>query len=238
MRIFVLLLIAPVGLLGSDSRGLRPRPAPADYPAHEASQEVTVAAAVLTPNQVKATFSTDLKDYLVIEVGVYPAAGQTLDIIRTDFAIRAGTQGELVRAANPEAIAASNQRKSNPPPSRPSDVTIYPTATIGYESGTWTDPTTGQRRHAGGVYTDTGVGVAVGDPGYPQPPRPGSTDRDRDVMSQELTDRMLPEGNTAMPIAGYLYFRLPAKVRTSALELQYFAPAGKVRVLLPAVKTR
>jgi len=97
---------------------------------------------------------------------------------------------------------------------------------------------TGQRRHASGVYTETGVGVGVGDPGYPQPPRPGSTDRDREVMGQELTDKMLPEGQTANPIAGYLYFRLPAKARTSALELQYFAAAGKVRVLLPPVKTK
>jgi hypothetical protein len=238
VRALAAYLIVGVGLWGSDSRGLRPRPTPADYPAYEAGADATVAAAVLTPGQVKAAFSTELKEYLVLEVGVFPAAGQPLDLLRGDFAIRAGARGELVRAANPAAIAASNQRKASPPPSSGRDVTLYPTASVGYESGTWTDPATGQRRHAGGVYTDTGVGVAVGDPGYPQPPRPGSTDRDREVMNQELADKMLPEGKTADPVGGYLYFRLPAKARTSALELQYFAAGGKVRVLLPAVKTK
>ena len=238
MKTLAMLLIASVGLLGSDPRGLRPRPAPADYPSHEAGGSVTVAAAVLTPDQVKGAFSTDLSQYLVIEVGLYPAAGQTLDIVRGDFAIRAGAKGELVRAANPDAIAASNQRKNSPRPSKGSDVTLYPSASVGYESGSWTDPVTGQRRHASGVYTETGVGVGVGDPGYPQPPRPGSTDRDREVMGQELADKMLPEGKTGDPIAGYLYFQLPAKVRTSALELQYFAAGGKMRVLLPPLKTK
>ena len=236
MKQFAILLAASAVALATDPRGLKPRSGPADYPAHETGTDVTIGAAVLTPAQVKSTFATDLSGYLVLEVGVYPGAGQAVDVSIGDFAVRVGSEGEIVRAANPQAIAASNQRKKAPKPSRASDVTLYPSATIGYESGTYTDPASGQRRRAGGVYTDAGVGVGIGDQG-PQMPRPGSTDRDRDVMNQELTDKMLPDGKTSDPVAGYVYFRLPAKARTSALELQYFAAGGKVRVLLPAVRT-
>lgn len=225
-----ILLALPLAAFATGPGGLKPRPAPGDYPAHETAGGVTIAAAVLTPEQVKSAFSTDLTQYVVIEVGVYPGSGQTLELSSADFALRIGAQGEIERAANPRAIAASNQRKNTPKPSRASDVTIYPTANIGYESGGY-DPITGRRR--GGVYTDTGVGVGIGDQG-PQPPRPGSTDRDRAVMDQELADKTLPDVKTSDPVAGYLYFRLSPKTRTSALELQYLAAGGRVRVLLPA----
>jgi len=188
----------------------------------------------LTPDQVKGTFATDLKQYLVIEVGVYPEAGHTIDLSASDFALRVGAQGDIVRAANPGAMAAANQRKHMPPPSRRSDVTLYPSATVGVATGT--DPVTGRRAH--GVYTDTGVGIGIGDQGMPAPPPPGSTDRDRDVMNQELADKTLPDGKTTEPVAGYVYFRLPPKARGSALELQYFGANGKLRVPLPALKIK
>lgn len=235
MKNLIILLAASTLALATDPRSLKPRPSPTDYPAHETANGLTIGAAALSPSQVKSAFSTDLHEYLVIEVAVYPEPGQPLDIITPDFALRVGVQGEMVRAANPHAIAASNQRKNAPKPGRASDVTIYPSATIGYESGRGYDPVTGRNRR-GGVYTETGVGVGIGDQGGAYPPRPGSTDRDRDVMGQELTDKMLPEGRTTDPIAGYLYFRLPAKTRTSALELQYFTAGGKVRVLLQVTR--
>jgi hypothetical protein len=235
MKAVNILIAASTIALATDPRGLKPRPTPADYPAHETSNGLTIGAAALPPSQVKSTFSTDLREYLVLEVAMYPEPGQPLEVFTPDFALRIGAQGELLRAANPHAIAASNQRKNSPKPSHPGDVTIYPSATIGYESGRGYDPVTGRQR-TGGVYTETGVGVGIGDQGGVQAPRPGSTDRDRDVMGQELTDKMLPEGRTTDPVAGYLYFRLPARARTSALELQYFAAGGKVRVLLPALR--
>ncbi len=57
-------------------------------------------------------------------------------------------------------------------------------------------------------------------------------------MNQELTDKTIPDGKTTEPVAGYVYFRLPAKARTSALELQYFGANGRLRVPLPAVKLK
>ncbi|MBS1877300.1 MAG: hypothetical protein JSU00_29080 [Acidobacteria bacterium] len=231
----VLFMALPALLFASDPGGLRPRSSPGDYPASETGKVVAIGAAVLTPDQAKAAFSTDLREYVVVEVGLFPEAGQVVDVSAMDFALRVGARGELVRAANPRAIAASNQRKANPPPSRASDITVYPTATVGYESGDVYDPATGRRR-GGGWYGGTGVAVATGDPGYPQPPRPAGTDRDREVMNQELADKTLPETTTNQPISGYLYFRIAPKMRTSALELQYLGKDDRVRVLLPALK--
>jgi hypothetical protein len=221
-------------VLGADTRGLKPRPAAADYAVQETHGDLTLGAAVLTPDEVKSALSTDLKQYIVLEVGVYPAAGKTIELNPHDFALRAGEQGNIVRAAAPQAIAASNQRKNSPAPRQGSgrDVTLYPTATVGVANGP--DPVTGRNRT--GVYTGAGVGVGVGGnngPAYPDPPRPGSTDRDREVMQQELADMMLPEGQFTAPVSGYLYFPIPQKARTAALELQYFGAGGKVRVALP-----
>lgn len=227
--------LALVGLACASDRGIRPRAGVSDYPANEAGKVVAIGAAVLTPDQAKAAFSTDLREYLVLEVGVFPQAGAAIDVSSSDFALRVGAHGEVVRAANPRAMATSNQRKDNPPPSSGRDITVYPTATIGYESGDVFDPVTGRRR-SGGWYGGSGVGVGVGDSGYPQPPRPGGTDRDREVMHEELSDKTLPETTTTGPLSGYLYFRLPAKARNSALELQYLGKDEKVRVLLPAIK--
>lgn len=221
-------------VFAADRGGVRPRTNANDYPAHETARDVSVAAAVISPDQAKSLFSTDLSQYVVLEVGLFPAANQTIDVNSGDFSLRVGAQGDIVRAANPHAMAAANQRKNSPPPARGRDITLYPTATVGVATGP--DPVTGQRRR--GVYTETGVGVGIGDPGYPQPPRPGSTDRDREVMNQELSDKMLPDGPSDAPVAGYLYFRIPPKARTSALELQYTAPSGRVRVLLPSARAK
>jgi hypothetical protein len=237
MKFAFILAAAAVSMFAAD-RGLKPRPGPADYPAHDAANEVTVAAAILNPDQVKATFSTELKDYLVLEVGVYPGTGKTLDLNTADFVLRAGDRGDLIRAANPRAIAASNQRKNQPQAtSGGRDITLYPTATVGVASGR--DPWTGRRNT--GVYSGAGVGVGVGGSGGPMgpdPPRPASTDQDREVMREELTDQMLPDGATTAPVAGYLYFPMPAKARTAALELHYYGQSDKVRVSLPPLPKR
>jgi hypothetical protein len=235
MKTLASALVFATLVVASDSNGLKARPGPADYPAHESVPEVTIAAAVLTPDQAKSQFATDMREYLVIEVGVYPADGKSLDISTGDFALRAGGRGDIVRAANPRAIAAASQRKNAPQTSNPSDITLYPTATVGVGSGR--DPITGRR--STGVYTGAGVGVGIGGSGMPpDPPGPASTDRDREVMQLELSDKMLPEGKTSAPVAGYLYFPLPAKAKSAGLELHYYAPSGKVRVMLPPVARR
>ena len=59
-------------LLAEGVAGIRPRDSSADYPAHETTGGVTVAAVVVPPDTVRKIFATDLNrsGYLVAEVAV------------------------------------------------------------------------------------------------------------------------------------------------------------------------
>lgn len=222
-------------LLADGGAGIRPRGSAADYPVHETAGAVTVGAAIVPPDQVRKAFATDLNGggYIVIEVAVYPEEGKEIHLLPDDFLLRAGANSETVRPASGRAIASILQKKNTPQPPKPGDVTVYPTATIGCESGT--DPWTGTRRS--GVYTGAGVGVGVGSAGAPPAPGPAATDRDRATMQQELEDKALPEGKTTAAVAGYLYFPKPAgKAKNAVYELTYYGTTRQIKLPLPAPK--
>jgi hypothetical protein len=201
--------------------GTRPRASSFDYRTQATSGDVTIGAEIIPPAQVRNLFATDLSKYVVVEVAVYPKDATTANLQKLDFALKVGS--DVVRAANPAAIAKTRQQASTPRPSSPSDINVYPTAEIGYESGPY---------HRG-VYTATGVGVAVGGPPAPPgyPPAPASTGADRDVMRQELADNELPEGATSKPVAGYLYFPVSSK-KKATYDLEFYGPDGKIRLML------
>ena len=229
------LLAGLAGILLAQASGIRPRGGAADYPAHEGSGTVNVAAALVPPDQVRKLFATDLNSggYVVFEVALYPAAGQEISVSADDFMLRASSNSETVRAARGRAIAGVLQQKNTPKPAKASDINVYPSATVGYETGT--DPVTGARRH--GVYTGAGVGVGVGNPGVPPPPGPAATNRDRATMEQELEDKALPEGKTTAPVAGYLYFPKPSgKDKNTAYELTFYGSARQITLRVPIVK--
>jgi len=113
----------------------------------------------------------------------------------------------------------------------PSRVQVHGSETIGYESATY-----GGRR-AGGVYTESTVGVGVGEPPMPAPapPPPHSGKKDTDALSVQvdLENQALPEGRFSQPVAGYLYF--PATPKKSSLEITWYGPNGQVRLPLTNV---
>jgi len=220
MKLFAIAAVIPLCFAGT-----RPRPNSTDYRAHETAGDVTVAAEILPPNQVRNLFSTDLSKYVVVEVAVYPKDGTTVEVGKIDFALKVGS-GEVVRAANPAAIARTRQQASTPRPTKASDVNVYTTVGVGYENGS---DRNGVNRK--GVYTETGVAVAVGQPPYPSPPGPASSDQDRRTMQMELEDNALPEGPASKAVAGYLYFPVSTK-KTVTYDLEYYTPQGRVRLIL------
>ena len=229
-----LILSTAAFLFANDGRGIRPRASSADYPVQEKTRGGTIAAAVVSPDHVQKLFATDLNraGYFVIEVAIYPEAGREIAVSSDDFMLRIGGDPTTVRPASPLTIAGVLHHKNTPPAPRASDVTLYPTAEIGYESGGY-DPLTGRRRSSG-VYTGAGVGVGVGGAGGPVDPRPASTDRDRNTMQQELEDKALPEGMTTRAVAGYLYFPKPAgKVKNALFNITYYGADGQVHLAIP-----
>jgi len=205
----------------ADPPGVKPKLAASDYPSHAAADSAGIGARLLTPAQVRASFSTDLnRAYLVVEIAVYPKDGTQLDLGPGDFMLRVAGTDISARPAAPRTVASVLQKSA----ARDRDIALYPTAGVGYESGGGYDPVYGGRR--GGWSTSTGVGVGVGSP------RPASTDADRKTMELELGDQQLPEKMIAAPVAGYLYFPLEERKKGTKYVLEYQGGAGKANLPL------
>ena len=204
--------------------GLRPRGSANDYPVHVTQNGITVAAAVVTPAQVRKIFATDLNSggYVVVEVALYPEPGRQVDLTAGDFMLGVVSESSTVRPLSARTIAGALTRK-NSPQQRTTDVA----ATVGYESGT--DPYTGRR--VNGVYT--GVGVANAPQGTLGPPVQSP---DPWYMEQELQDRSLPEAKIMQPVAGYLYFPKLKKSKNAAYQLTYYGTNPKLTLVVPPAK--
>jgi hypothetical protein len=227
MRRLVWFALLAYFLLAKGVAGIRPRDSSADYPVHETNGGVTVAAALVPPDQVRKIFSTDLNrgGYIVAEVAVYPETGRAVDLSSGDFLFRMDSQ--TLRPVAGSAIATI-LATHEPNPLQPDDVTVVATANIG--RATVNDPATGQRGRA--VYKETGVGVGVGRSG--RPPDPAAADRDRAAIQQELEDKSLPEGKVISSVAGYLYFPRPrGKAKNAAVELIYYGATNQLKLRFP-----
>ena len=244
MRKVILVSLVAGALFAQAERGIRPRPSASDYPAHQNGASVTVAAAMLSPEQTRKQFAVDLNrlGYVVIEVALYPDPSKNVEVAARDFMLRISPEGTTLRPVSASTIAAQLHKKepaasSTTVPNSP--VQVATGATIGYESG-GVYPN-GQRR-PGGVYTATGVGVGVGGPGQrpddprgTPPPRPSSQGKDADSLSVQvdLENQALPEGKIDQPVAGYLYFTKPVMKKKSSVDLTWYGPGEQVKVPLP-----
>lgn len=196
------------------------------YPAHAEQDSVSMGAVLLTSQQARSNFVSDLnRCCLVVEFALYPQKGRPVDVSWNDFSLRTIGAEAATKAASAKVISASLQKKA----ASNRDVVVSPSVGIGYESGPVYDPMTGQSRHGGGVYTQSGVGVGIGSPGG----QGGDTDADRKVMEGELDEKGLPEGAAETPVAGYLYFPLSKKTKNARYELEYMLNGNKVVLRLP-----
>ncbi|HEY6252214.1 MAG TPA: hypothetical protein VI685_19845 [Candidatus Angelobacter sp.] len=222
-------LLCAVSVYADAPRGTVPRAAADKYPVHAVRDSVSLGAVLLTAEQARKVFASDVdRCCLVVEVAVYPQNGSPIKVSWNDFVLRVSSTDIATKPSSPEVLAAKLQKQSAPPSTSGHDVVVYPSTSVGYESGGY-DPVTGQRR-PGGVVTSTGVGVGIGGS---QPPTPGSTDRDRRTMELELSEKGLPEGNVSAPVSGYLYFALPEKKDKKAThQLEYTLNGERVVLAL------
>lgn len=227
MKLRVLLaacLICGMSVFADAPKGTVPRAGADSYPAHAVRDGIGIGAVLLTPEQARKVFASDVdRCCRVVEVAFYPQKDSPVKVSMNDFVLRLSGTDIATKPSTAEVLAARLQKKAAPP-SGGHDVVLYPTAGVGYESG-GIDPVTGQRR-GGGVVTSTGVGVGIGGS---QPPAAGSTDRDRRTMELELSEKALPEGSASAPVSGYLYFSLPSsKDKKSTHQLEYMLNGEKV----------
>jgi hypothetical protein len=208
---------------GATSKGVTPRASAARYAAHAELGGVTVGATMLTPDEVRQIFITDLNRCCVVfEIALYPEEGKTPEIARQDFTFRVEGTNIAAKSSSPKLLALTLQLTSRSEP----DYTPHGSVGVTYGSGGY-DPTTGQPRGRGvGTSAEVGVGAGGSDT---QP-----TETDRQFMELELTKKSLPEGRIAAPVAGYLYFPLTKKNKKKAARQLEFTLAGqKVALTLP-----
>lgn len=231
-RCLALTAILVLSLSAQTPRGTVPRATAQRYPAHAEQSGVGIGVTLLTSSEIHNAFASDVnKCCIVVEVALYPPKDSTMAVSLNDFVLRVTGTETAARPSGAKVLAAKLQKKAEPPQGR--DVTISPTVGVGYDSGGYYDPATGQRR-GGGVYTSTGVGVGVGG----SRPQPGSRDVDRSTMELELSEKGLPEGEAAAPVSGYLYFALPpakdkSKDKATTHQLEYNLYGNKVVLNLP-----
>jgi hypothetical protein len=156
--------------------------------------------------------------------GYFPDKDHPANISLGDFSLRVVSAKNAVPPSRAKLVASSLQQKAG----SDRDVTVSPAVGVGYETGTYTDPSTGTRQHSSGVYASTNVGVGIGSSGD----QPGSTEADRKTMELELGEKGLREGTASAPVAGHLYFSM-AKKKNAQYQLEYTVDGKKVVLPLP-----
>jgi hypothetical protein len=227
-------------ILSAGSPGVRPRAAATDYPAHQSTANFTIGAALIPRGEVKKIFATDLNGggYVVVEVGVFPSQGRDADFSPGDFMLLTDTGKVAARPVDADAVAGAIGRDHEPSPRKQSD--IYTSTGVSIDRIPTVDPVTGRRTNTTVVGTQEGVGVGAppancrfsncdGSPPYPVP----GAAPNRGAMEQELWEKSLPDGKTAVAVAGYLYFPKPSgKTKNGTWELMMDGPDGRVKLML------
>jgi hypothetical protein len=224
-------LVASIaGMLSAGSPGVRPRASVADYPAHQATAAFTVGSALIPPSDVKKIFAADLNGagYIVVEAGVFPSPGQDIDLSPTDFTLLTDAGKVSTRPVDSDAAAAVIDRRHRSP-SASSDVGVYTTGGVAISRGSAVDPVTSRRVNGTAVDVEGGVGVGTPPAKYPAP----ANGPNLSAMEQELWAKSLPDGKTAVAVAGYLYFPKPSGRTGGTWELTMDGAAGRVKITLP-----
>lgn len=224
----VVLTAAVAALASASDAGTPPRPSSADYPVSRPAKSATIAAVLVTPDQVKRIFPAEVnKKYVIVEVAIYPETGKAVDIKSLDFGLKFGP--DVVRyPATPQDIAAAWRQKSDPP-SLSSPVNV--TAESGVAYGTGTDPNTGQRTHGWSTYES--VGVSTGKPSDAPPPPPGYDPNVIEAVARESAtggpDQRCRSGVSVLPPAREEAQRRRARTAIFEGRLVCHTPfAGKV----------
>ncbi|HEY3835815.1 MAG TPA: hypothetical protein VGL72_04560 [Bryobacteraceae bacterium] len=223
MRLIPLLLSA--ALVAFAGNGVPPRASASDYQVHQATKNGILAASIIPSKQIEKMFSADIaKQYIVLEVALFPLNAQSFDVDWFDFGLKVGDTVAYVEKPRDVATPWPEKKTS---PDKP--VTVITDAGVVYSRSN--DPVYG-RRSGWGTYE--GVGV-TNDPRAAQPPMPRQGP-DPQLVEQRVLDMMLPQGLADHPIAGYLFFPQYnlRKAKTGEKQLQWSKNDASAVLRLPA----
>jgi hypothetical protein len=211
--------------------GTTTRPGPSDYDAHAKVAGAEIAASRMSAAEVTKLFSAAVaRNFVVIEVAVFPEAGRTFDVQILDFDLKPGS-GDRLYALTPEEVAWHGKKQPNTSSApRGLDPNIRVIGEAGIAVGSRTDPSTGRQVHGVGTYESVGV------TNMPQPTAPRSQPSGTDTYAIEgkLRGWELQEGPAVRPISGYLYFPASKKDKNLPLTLEYSRSGERAVLGLPA----
>jgi hypothetical protein len=210
-----------VSLALAAPKGTVPRSSASRYPVHAQNDGTSVGARMLSAEEARKTFVSEINHCCaVVEFAIYPERDKPTSISLDSFSLRRMGNETATKPSSAKVVSATLQKSAR----EQRDISVSPTVGVGYESGNVYDPVTGAQRR-GGVYTSTGVGVGIGSKGND----PGSSEKDRVVMETELSEKGLPEGATATPVAGYLYFPISG-AKKGTYQLEYMLNGTNVKL--------
>ena len=226
--VFILLpLLAPdcSGQSPEKREGPVPRASAAAYRGHAEKDGFSLGAEPISPKDSSSIFAAQVnRCCLVVQVAVYPKKDQPTDLSLFDFMLVEVGTDKAVRPESPATVAAKLENKKNPP----GGVDVTTTTGVGYESGTYIDPATGQPVHVRGVTTSAGVGVSTGNR-IPE----DVADHDREIIERELYAKGLPEATVSVPVAGYLYFFISKPKKDAKYQLVYTGRSEPLTLSFP-----
>ena len=195
--------------------GTAPRASADKYRAHGEQAGVSVGAELLTRKQASTTFAANVnRCCLVVHVAVYSKKDEPIELALGDFTLNEVNADVPQRPESATVIAAKIEKDNSPLTGK--TVTPHGEVGVGYDTGTYIDPDTGQPVH--GHTVSTGGAVAV----TPDNTKPAvDADHDREVIERELYEKALPDAKVSIPVAGYLYFSVPKAKKGTKYQLTY-----------------
>lgn len=188
-----------------ENTGLAPRATPGDYQFQAKVGSITIGAefdghSLPTPEGPLAT-----EDFVVVETGIFGPAGAKLVLSPTQFSLRINGKKTPEPSSQFELILKSLKDPTwEPPELAKTEDKSKGGLTSGNSSTDITQPTLPPIIHV-----------------------PIELQRSWNKRAEKDS---LPEGNRALPEAGFLYFRHDGK--TKSAELIYDGPAGKAKLML------
>lgn len=189
------------------TKGMPPRANPVDYTAQAVAGPVTIAAefsghGINTPQGALTT-----EDYVVVELGIFGAAGSRVKLSAEDFTLRING-------------------KKTPQPAEPFGV-----IRASLKDPEWEPPINTKSQSKTGVSGSGDQGGGGKNDPPPEPPKMPFPERR--AMEQRVLKMTMPEGDRATPVAGLIFFAYRGKVQNiKSLELLYSGPAGKATLNL------
>ena len=186
-----------------------------DYPFHAEAGKVSIGADYLIHSIPAGNQTFVAKDFLVVEVAVFPAFAQPINIDGNTFTLRLNGAKFPLASSAPGFVAASLKYP---------DWEQHPTSQVSGGVG-----------NAGVTIGPPTVARFPGDPNatHPVPRGPSAEDRngversDPESAEQVITRTALVEGQTDHPISGFLYFPYKGKIKSlKSVELIYQGKDG------------